>query len=143
MPSSLRAFFEAALTGTAPARRRVIHSHTADAGACMNLEQVIGELYLRGIDGGLESYRGGGIAAWVVNDRNQRIEKSFAISALDAVAQWLHAEASRQRESKGLPKGEPDVHRLLAELGESARKGPRRVNERTDRRKHASSGADP
>jgi hypothetical protein len=101
----------------------------------MNIERVIRELYCLHIDCGLESYQGVGVTAWVVDERNSRVERQFEVDDLDSVAEWLLSEASRQAESRTDLPNTTTVHALLSELSAGQRKDPKKVSrgERGDR----------
>ncbi|MET0986835.1 MAG: hypothetical protein ABW034_15670 [Steroidobacteraceae bacterium] len=94
----------------------------------MDIIQVVQELYRLRIDCGLETYQGSGVTAWVVNERNSRVEKQFHIDDLETAAEWLLTEASRQREPSNSLEHDPHVHALLAELANSYRKDPKKVS---------------
>jgi hypothetical protein len=96
----------------------------------MNIIQVIGELYRSDIDCGLESYRGFGVTAWIVDEHNRRIERHFEANELDAISEWLQVEAARQHSfAYDLARGAV-AHYLLAELADSPRKAPKQVTHR-------------
>lgn len=103
----------------------------------MSLSHAIAELYRRQIDCGIESYQGTGVIAWVVDERNRRLEKIFDVECLEAVGDWLLEEPRRREHSEG-----KHVHEMLGELANSQRKDPKRVDERrrtntaTGRRTH-------
>ena len=103
---------------------------------------VITELYSKGIDCGVESYRGFGITAWIVDERNRRIERGFEIQQADAIPEWLRQEAAVQLSGVD-HRHEPDTLSLLAELMEGARKDPKQVSsrERDQRREVNQSGS--
>lgn len=95
--------------------------------------QAIHDLYHAGIDCGVESYQGSGILAWVVDPANKRIEKTFALTDLDAISEWLVAEAARQRAITSDDTRSP--RDLLAELTNVRRKDARRVTADERRRR--------
>jgi len=101
----------------------------------MNLNDAMARLYEAAIDCGVESYRGAGVIGWVVDARNRRIERHFAIDELDALGEWLCNEAVRQRNDDG-----SGTRSLLHELVGSRRKDPKRVthSERDERKRDIS-----
>jgi hypothetical protein len=108
-----------------------------DAMSSTSVNEVIKALYQRHIDCGVESLQGMGLTAWVVDDRNHRIERSFAIDELSSVGDWLRAEASRLY---GSAEYVDNTHVLLAELADSERKDAKRVNVAERQRRHAADG---
>lgn len=95
--------------------------------------QTIRDLYEAGVDCGLESFQGSGVLAWVVDPRNRRVEKTFALPDLEAIAEWLLVEAARQRTTSESDTQSP--HDLLAELANVRRKNARRVTADERRRR--------
>jgi hypothetical protein len=102
----------------------------------MTINQVLEELYSAGVDCGLESFQGRGVTAWIVNERNRRVEKEFAANDLDALARWLRSEADRELAMRAGHKPDNVTHSMLAELANSERKDAKRVSyfDRTARR---------
>jgi hypothetical protein len=100
----------------------------------MSLTDVIVELYKRKIDCGLESFQGVGLTAWVVNDRNRRVERTFDLEDADSIEEWLLSEAAGQCRTRATDHVKP--LELLAELASSRRKRPKQVtqDEREQRR---------
>lgn len=94
--------------------------------------QAIHDLYHAGIDCGVESLQGLGVLAWVVDPANRRIEKTFALTDLGAISEWLVAEAARQR---AITSDAKSPHDLLAELTNVRRKDARRVTADERRRR--------
>jgi hypothetical protein len=105
-----------------------------------NLLDVISEIYASGIDCGLETYRGRGITAWVVNDRNRRVERRFAIDDAQGIAEWLQREAGSQRIVRHAHGG--GARALLGELAGSERKGPKQVTSAEYRRRQTGTDND-
>ena len=102
----------------------------------MTINQVLEELYSAGVDCGLESFQGRGVTAWIVNERNRRVEKEFAANDLNALARWLRSEADRELAIRAGRKPDTVTHSMLAELANSERKDAKRVSyfDRTARR---------
>jgi hypothetical protein len=90
--------------------------------------EAIQQLYAAGVDCGVESYQGIGVVAWIVAPGQRRLERSFSMTDLGGIADWLLAEAVSSR-SEDVGSHENRAPReILAELAESRRKGPRRVS---------------
>ena len=96
----------------------------------MGITDVIAELYRRGIDCGIESFRGTGLLAWVVDERNRRVERHFDIDQLQSVDEWLMSEAARQYESQNELQRDTTTRSVLEELAGSERKDPKRITSR-------------
>jgi hypothetical protein len=94
----------------------------------MTIDHVIHELYSSGVDCGLESFQARGLTAWIVNQRNRRIEREFAVDDLGAVAQWLRTEAAREIADREGRTPNVAAHSMLAELANSPRKDAKRVS---------------
>jgi hypothetical protein len=120
-----------------PASRRV---RLSNPNTCwpraMSLDPVISELYQAGIDCGLESFQGRGVTAWIVNERNRRVEKEFSADDLHAIAEWLRLEATQELAKRNGQTPGASAHSMLAELANSQRKDAKRVSyfDRTARR---------
>ena len=102
----------------------------------MTIDHVLEELYRSGVDCGLESFQGRGVTAWIVNERNRRIEKEFDIDDLSAIAAWLRLEAAQEIAKREGRTPNVSAHSMLAELANSQRKDAKRVSyfDRTARR---------
>jgi hypothetical protein len=107
----------------------------------MNIIQVIGALYRSDIDCGLESYRGSGVTAWVVDQRNHRSEKLFQVNELEHIAEWLLVHASDRYSTSDDLRQNANPHDMLAALACSDRRGPKRV-ERQERDRRSTDAAD-
>jgi hypothetical protein len=105
----------------------------------MDIMQAVGALYAAGIDCGLESFQGYGITAWVVDDRNRRIERRFRVDELAAVSEWLCAEGGRQGSFERAYRAH--ARDLLAELTSESRKDAKRVEVRDRELRRSDSAA--
>ena len=92
----------------------------------MNIAEAMQTVYRSRLDCGLESYQGVGFVAWIVDEGNRRMERHFAVDALDEAGEWLLAEAAmRTNADEDSERTKP--RSLLAELANSERKDPKRA----------------
>ena len=90
--------------------------------------EAIQQLYAAGVDCGVESYQGVGVLAWIVVPGHRRLERCFAVSEVDAIGDWLLAEAVASNSAEVGPIAARGPREILAGLAESRRKGPHRVS---------------